>query len=299
MKEKVERILVATSLARASDSVLLAGHALARATGAELVIFHAFPLPPSYVVAPLGVAAVDPEGLEREREKRALRVVEQALRIDGGWPEPDVVVEVGAPHRMLLETAASRDADLLVVGGSEAQGPWAPLLGSTADRVLRKATCPVLVVRGDLARPPRRVLAPVDLSPVAEAALARGLGQLDAWSAAGGPAALVEVLFVLDPADREGLQFTAEQIDGLAERELGALIDRLSGASRSRLEPTIRVGLPRHEILEHLDEQPVDLVILATHGRGGFDRLLLGSIAASVAHRAPASVLFLPPRPSE
>lgn len=44
-------------------------------------------------------------------------------------------------------------------------GPFAAeLLGSTADRVLRKASCPVLIVRGELPVPPRRVLAPVDPS---------------------------------------------------------------------------------------------------------------------------------------
>ncbi|HEX9641940.1 MAG TPA: universal stress protein, partial [Candidatus Krumholzibacteria bacterium] len=62
-----------------------------------------------------------------------------------------------------------------------------------------------------------------------------------------------------------------------------------------RAEPTLRTGLPRQEILSELEKAPADLVILGTHGRSGFERLLMGSVAADVVRQASVSVLVVPP----
>ena len=51
----------------------------------------------------------------------------------------------------------------------------------------------------------------------------------------------------------------------------------------------------REEILAELAERPADLLVLGTHGLGGFDRLVIGSVAADVVREAPASVLVVPP----
>jgi len=52
-------------------------------------------------------------------------------------------------------------------------------------------------------------------------------------------------------------------------------------------------GEARFEILHELSARPVDLVVLGTHGRGGLDRLVLGSVASTVARKAPCSVLLI------
>jgi nucleotide-binding universal stress UspA family protein len=241
------------------------------------------------------VQAIEPAALELERGKRHLEVEAQLLRVGSeGQADIEIVVEAGAAHRMLLEVADSRGVDLLVVGGSESHGPLAPLLGSTADRVLRKASCPILIVRGDRTLPPKSVLAPVDLSTESEMAFGRGLAMLDQWSE--GSEVEVEALFVLSKIDREASPFAAEQVDRFAVQQVSELIARARGDSGAIIRPEVRVGFPREEILQCLDERPVDLVLLSTHGGGGFERLLLGSVAASVSHRARTSVLFLPPQ---
>ena len=48
-------------------------------------------------------------------------------------------------------------------------------------------------------------------------------------------------------------------------------------------------------VIARLTERPVDLVILGTHGRGGLDRLMIGSVAATVARKALCSVLVISP----
>ncbi|HSF42348.1 MAG TPA: universal stress protein, partial [Thermoanaerobaculia bacterium] len=182
-------------------------------------------------------------------------------------------------------------AGLLVVGATEG-GRIARLLGSTADRVLRRAHCPVLVVRGELPVPPERVVASVDLSPLSAEAFRRGLGILRGL----GAASAIEVLFVLSVLQRQvAPQFTPEQVDRFAAEELDRFVAAHAGGEAAGLRRKVRTGNVREEILEELRETPADLVVLGTHGLGGFDRMAIGSVAADVVREAPCSVLVIRP----
>lgn len=284
------KVLVGTSLELASDPVLRTGVELARRGGAELHISHAHSLPFAYFAAPAGFTTIDANLLESERQVRQQILEQQLERLGlGAGDVASITIEAGSPHRMLLETAEEVGADLLVVGARESDR--VTQLGSNTDRVLRKSTIPVWVVDGRPRLPPERVLAPVDLSELSEDCLSYGLQILE-W--AGASDAEVHALFVLTRDEIDGShQFSAEQLRHLAHDELGALLERASGG---RLMPSeVREGDIRDEILNDLQEHPIDLVVLGTHGRSGFERFLLGSIAADVAARAGVSVLVVPP----
>ena len=292
MSQHLKNIVVGTSLELASDRVVQAAYEIASRSGADLHIFHAHSLPIAYFAAPSGLTAVSADLLDSEREVRRQLLGQQLERLglqDLDLGEP--IIEAGAAHRMLLETARSVDADLVVVGTSESEG--LPLLGSTADRVLRGATCPVWVVDGEPRMPPRRVLAPVDLSPLSEQSLRRGLTLLDEMD---DPAPELECLFVLTRDELEGSsQFTPDQIRRLAHEELDSLLERIDKEGVRNIKPEVREGDIRAEILRDVEEHPIDLVIVGTHGRSGFERFLLGSVASDIAARARVSVLVIPP----
>jgi hypothetical protein len=57
----------------------------------------------------------------------------------------------------------------------------------------------------------------------------------------------------------------------------------------------VRIGYAPDEILAVLEKQSADLAILGTHGRKGFDHLLLGSVTRDVMHRAACNLLVVPP----
>ncbi|MEE8523887.1 MAG: universal stress protein [Thermoanaerobaculia bacterium] len=294
MTREKQTILVGTSLDPSSDAVVAAGAALARGFGAELYLFHAHSLPIAYFAGPTGMTTISPDLLETERQVRQKMLEEQLGRV--GIAADDLagtVIEPGAPHRMLLETAADLSADLIVVGSSETPGRM--LQGTTADRVLRKATCPVWVVRSPSRLPPRRILAPVDLSPLSEESLRRGLELIDRWQ---GDRLEIEALFVLTHEEIESsTQFTPDQIERLAAEELESFCGRL-GRGEAMIRK-VRIGEIREEILHDIGEAATDLVVVGTHGRSGFERFLLGSVASDMASRAPCSVLVIPPREAE
>jgi nucleotide-binding universal stress UspA family protein len=293
-------VLIGTSLGEESDQVVRAGLAVARAAGARVYLVHAAPLEPLPVGFDMGTGlALDGELIARNQENLTGQVERHGLRA------PELAgseVRSGAAYRVLAETAQQIGADLIVVGATECGPLAAELLGSTADRILRKASCPVLIVRGELPVPPRRVLAPVDLSPLSGDAFRCGLHLLAqlVGDAAGNAETHVRVVYALSFLDAlEVRQRTGgtplEQIEGIAAEELRRFVLANRPEAPFHVETAILQGEPRVEILRELQEQPADLVILGTHGRGGMDRLVLGSVASTISRKAPCSVLVLSP----
>ncbi|MES1240109.1 MAG: universal stress protein [Acidobacteriota bacterium] len=293
--EKIETVLVGTDLDRDSEPLVGTALALARAAGARIHVAYSFN-PPVGFLSEFG-AGFDPAILAEEEQRCREALAAQVAHLGIGAAElHGQSVRTGAPHRVLPELAEEIGADLVVLGAT-AGGRLHRRLGSTADRVLRRASCAVLVVRGELRVPPRKVLAPVDLSPLAADSFRTGLGLL---AQIGGGAASevpeVEALFVLNVIQRQvAPQFTPEQVDRFAADELRRFVEANAGDRAAEIQRKVRAGTTREEILAEIAAFRPDLVLLGTHGTGGFDRLVLGSVAADVSRDAPCSVLVVPP----
>jgi nucleotide-binding universal stress UspA family protein len=90
-----------------------------------------------------------------------------------------------------------------------------------------------------------------------------------------------------------------DDIERQAEERLRNSLTR-EQQERVRVELSTRLGNPASEILDRLDEEPaIDLVVMATHGRGGVARLLLGSVAERIVRSAPCPVLTLREHPRD
>lgn len=288
----LKNVLIGTSLGEESDQVVRAGLAMARAAGAYVHLIHAAELKP--LGYELGAGPTEREQIvqlsgELHRQVRRLGLDDSVLA--------EARVVVGAPNRVLAEAARQVNADLIVVGAT-GSGPFAAeLLGSTADRVLRKALCPVLIVREGLQVPPRKVLAPVDLSTLSGDTLRCGLHLLAQLAGSGGvEVRAMHALSLLDAlAVRQRTEGTPiEQVERNTAQELQRFVLENRAEAPFHVEPAVIRGEARTEILHSLEEHPFDLVILGTHGRGGLDRLVLGSVASTVARKAPCSVLVIP-----
>ena len=86
---------------------------------------------------------------------------------------------------------------------------------------------------------------------------------------------------------------------GVWENELAASRSYLEGIGQKLIEQgyqaswSDRIGEPARGILQELEEHPMDLVVMASHGRTGLKRFLLGSVAEKVARHAPCPVLLV------
>ena len=138
MASRSQSMVVGSSLTEASDGVVRTAAAAARATGARLFLVHAFTPP----VLPAELGAMDPAWIEVHAQELRRRALAQAQRM-GLAALPDyspeqVRVVIGSPHQEIVRLAAETGADLVVVGAVEGGSRFA-FLGSTADRVVRKA----------------------------------------------------------------------------------------------------------------------------------------------------------------
>jgi nucleotide-binding universal stress UspA family protein len=207
---------------------------------------------------------------------------------------------LGVPSLQICAAAAESHADLIVLGTRGKTGLEHLLLGSTAERVVINAPCPVLTVclpgshTGDSASAPRsagfqHILAPVDFSDCSLDALEYAV------QVAKQLKATVTILHVLEPVSY-GLDLTLihtserERTRARLEAELDALVQAiaLEGVTVHR---AIRGGTPADSLLHFIDENRCDLVVMGTHGRRGLSHLVNGSVAEAVLRRAPCPVL--------
>lgn len=209
------------------------------------------------------------------------------------WPQ-NCHVRVGHPYEEICKLAGELNADLIVLGSRGNTGLKRIFLGSTAERVVRFAPCPALVVRGGKPAKSgiRKILVPTDFSECAMVGLMYGALWAKTFDAR------LKLLYVLCPAapvliDRIATNLPSEQMsipaDTKLEMEALTKLDFMEGVTS---EPKIRVGHPIDAICGESDD--VDLVVISTHGRTGFKHALLGSVAEQVVRYAECPVLIAP-----
>ncbi len=294
MSQHLGSIVVGSSLAPQSDSVVASALAFSRLVGAKLEVVHAYVPPMPYIGDPFPVAWASDELLADHEAALERALTAQSARV-GALPGEIVGFRLTpSPPALALEEAAKKlDAGLIVVGPAESGSRLArQLLGSTSDRLLRHSGRPILLARSAFLAPPRQVLLPIDFSPPSMDALAWGGELLRSFGAGHWPT--VEALFVLSPfPDQTDLQFTSAQVERLALDELERALCRQKSAGA--IGRRIRTGRPSEEILAEIHAREVDLVILGTHGRSGLERFMLGSVASDVTRDAHCSVIIVPP----
>jgi nucleotide-binding universal stress UspA family protein len=143
-----------------------------------------------------------------------------------------------------------------------------------------------------------RILCPVDLTPFSRRALEHA-AVLARWYEAE-----LHALFVV-PLLPTVLGFPAGTLPhGVDTNVGGALCAELTRFAKAAagwvaVQPALRTGEPTAEILQYAGELEPDLLVIGTHGRTGFDRLMLGSVAEKVLHKAGCPVLTVPRRAPE
>jgi len=211
--------------------------------------------------------------------------------LSGSTVLPDTVAD------SILERARTGQADLIVMT-THGRGPLNRFgLGSVADELIRRAPIPVLLVRpgekatGLIPEPVLdHILIPLDGSALAEQVLAPALALarlMGAWCS------LLRVVESRSSPEDRGPDASPDRM------QAEAYLKRIAGRLREQgVQVRTRVVVARHAaeaIREEAEAQASHLIALATHGRGGLKRLLLGSVADQLIRTAAAPVLVYRP----
>jgi nucleotide-binding universal stress UspA family protein len=297
----VRRILCPTDFSDFSARALAHATAFARWYGARITLLYVSPLIPPVGAFPPLVSSVAVEPLSRERALDDLRAF-GASAAAAGVPM-DAVVRDGSAGARILEEASEANADLVVMGTHGRGGFERLVLGSVAEKVLRKSPCPVLTVSRPAHdrtphEPPelRRVLCATDLSPASREALR------SAVSLARLSGARLTVLNVVDWPQQEvpGPDFFdvpayRRHLEADAARQLGEEVSGEAAQCRGVRE-VVAAGTPWREVLRVAADDDAELIVIGVHGRNALDRLLFGSTAQHVVRQASCPVLTVRPR---
>jgi universal stress protein E len=288
-------ILVATDFSATAAAAADWAVELARQQQARLELIHAITVPPS-IPGFIPSAGIDFE--EEVRKAAAARLAEAAAGIVAKGAEVATTLLAGAPSQVILDRAEHLSPLAIVVGTRGLTGLRHVLMGSTAQRVVHGAACPVLAVHpGDLGRHReiRTILVPTDFSQDAELAIVTAHRLLAAFER--------DTRLILLNIFNLPIEYTAYgsiptslnflQDTGLeAERRLFEATQALQREGLS-VETVARQGDPAHAIAEEAEARGADLIAMGTRGTTGLRHLLMGSTAERVVEHASCPVMTI------
>lgn len=299
-----QRILIPTDFGASAVAALQYAKSLSKISGAALHVLHVMDDPLLGWKMPDHVCPVP--ALRKFLEEETRDLLSKLLTDEERQAyHAEVRSEWGNPYSKVMEYVKQHNIDLVVMGTHGRGALGHALMGNVAERLVRHAPCPVLVVRAprqeksaesmptahaNSAALPTCILVPTDFSESARAALdyAKELAAV-----VGAELHLVHVMD--DPVLRWNLPDAMAPFPVLrdtVEQEAKAGLARLLKEG-NRVTLQTWWGSPSSGILDYAEQHEVDLIVMGTHGRGVIGHALLGSVAERVVRHAKCPTLVV------
>lgn len=239
-----------------------------------------------------------PQTWRRRAEERAEKYQQTASELAEEFDD-SITTEIvsGRPHKAILEYAVDERVDHICIGSHGRSPIQGAFLGHVTETVARRAPCSVTIVptgvdeltESDIGND---IVVPIDGSERSLAALQYAFRRF--------PDGTITALTVVDlPVDLSHEEskgtYIEELLSGRYDRadETLATARDLAETRDRQLETDTAVGDPTNEIIRYALDHDADQIVLGSYGRSGLPRVLLGSVAEGVAHRAPVPVTIV------
>src|SRR5215468_6445057 len=305
-RSNIQNIIVPIDFSKMSAQAIQIAKQLARRFGASIHLAHVRQFNYADFVAPAPpMVPFSFMPYEQNGEQSALKELNKVASECGVSSAKCDVLSGAPPFDEICRLAQTVPADLVVMPTHGRTGLKHVFLGSTAERIVQHAPCPVLVTRGNALqsnngsrRRIKTILVPVDFSNCSR----RGLEYAISFASEfGAKIILVHATYLgyvyscegTAIYDIPGLQKAARKT---AERKMRELV-RSVNFGAVKYETVFTEGSPVPDICAFAKDHNVDLIITSTHGLTGFTHVLIGSVAEQLVRRAPCSVLVVPSHP--
>jgi nucleotide-binding universal stress UspA family protein len=299
-----KNILVPLDGSAVSEAALPSAKALAARAGGRLILVRA-----AHVQRAMAGAVNQQRAIAEAEEYLSTRAKELATN---GFEIETGVPFGGSAARWILEEVDLRHADMVIMATHDRIGPDRWVHGSVAEAVVGHADVPVLLIRpthaaqladGLIGQRPVLVV-PLDGSVLAEGVLPRAREFAATFA---GHIVLVGV--VPRPGDLMAapggvMSYVGDdhkRLQAEAEDYLNGIASQLTADGLS-VDVAVRSGNPAQQIAATASEHSAVAVVMASHGRTGIVRSILGSVAGETLHRSPCPVMLIRPatlRPAE
>lgn len=297
-KLRIKNILVPIDFSEMSIQTIKSAKKLARRFGAQIHLAHIQDaIYPAGFIASTPMSTGEAIAIQRQNETCLLKALRNlAATLD--LPPGNCHVLTTAPaFDAICRLVPILSIDLVVMPTHGRTGLRRLFLGSTAERIVQHSPVPVWVVRKH-GNGLNKILVPVDFS----------VSSLEALNYAIEFAKAVTAKIIVFHAVHPGYAFTS---DGYAMYDLSEVSKALHKSAQQQMrefvqaakfdgvkfETIIRLGTAVEHICAFAKAEDVDLITTATHGRTGFDHVLIGSIAEQVVRHADRAVLVVPSHP--
>jgi nucleotide-binding universal stress UspA family protein len=281
-----KKILCPVDFSEASEQAFEYAKAFAASFNSELVLLHVSPnISEAYT-------ALMPDfptyGLPKQED-----LLVQFDDFSQDWSgKLDKIIRIGTPYLEILDFADEAEIDLIVLGAKGLSKFERLFLGSTGEKVARKSKCPVMTVHAEPRKLPiKRILVPVDFSPLSYEALPVVATIAETFQAEINLLHVVEIGHGLDKkAQEQEYEYFERVRQKLAEEwELPEEFKKLETKKFVRHH----IGSAGYGILEFAQDWDVDLIAMTTHGRTGLKKAFMGSVTEKVIKIAPFPVLSI------
>jgi universal stress protein E len=278
--KSLKKILLPMDFSGASMKVVDTACMVAKTYQSEIMLLHVIP---EIAGSPVAMDALQRSALEQ------LSQVEAAIAAKLVGPVLKSVV-AGSPFDQIIRHADAHDVNVILMGnGSKGAGDKYQL-GVTAEKVIRKSSRPVWVVKEGTPATVDSIVCPVDFSPAAARALRNAVNLGHTFGAKLTILTVIENLSNVYPGrpliDPEAQGSYALDQEREFER-FGSDFD-FSGLSWKKI---VLHGVPHEEILRFARQAECRLMVLGSEGRTGLAKILLGSVAEKVVRELPCSVI--------
>jgi nucleotide-binding universal stress UspA family protein len=298
----VRQVAVALDGSEFGERALPSAAAISSLFDATLILISVLPARGAMRVLPKGRSSGNPmEAGQAETEAYlsglAGRYREQGIRAE-------YYVAAGPVAQSIDVLTNELGADLLVMSTHGRSGVSRFMMGSNASAFLQMLRLPLILLRPQALaageRPIlRRVLVTLDGSGFAE--------QVLPWAQVVSQVSSAELLLltvpeVPDPSMYGAMGDAIDELREQAESNARRYLERTAAMLRDQgmaVRPLVEGSRPATTILDVAEREGVDMIMVATHGRGGMERLFLGSVADRVVHHSTCPVLLIPTRDTE
>ncbi len=292
-----KRILVATDFSECSRVALDIGLSASKCMETKLYVLHTIEkLPHDYRHL---LSSTAHSNMKQKLEEEAMNKIKAMLPEELLGSEDIVpIVRFGKPFLEIIEVAKEKDVDIIAIGTHGRAGVDRVILGSVAERVVRDAHCPVMVVKSEKYVGFKKIIVSIDFSDCSRLALEYAAATARAHKSKLTILHVYEESFVKPYVNAANSEEEAEEIIKAIERVNESKYDEflktidLSGVEYEKL---LKKGIPETDIAETAMEQQTNLIVMGTHGRSGIKHILIGSTAEEVVRNAPCDIVVVKP----
>ena len=289
----LKRIIVGHDLREGGETALRSAALIAQRCGAALRLVHV--IEPLHSYQRISHPLTAPYTIEEIAQRIGARLKTLAASQDLTQLQAEYEVRQGKPFVELIIARRAWQADLIVVGGAHEQEVH--FLGSTSERVVRKAMVPVMVAKKILSARAKTFLVPTDFSDCAK----KAAGKPSCWRRAFPAGSSFSMWWICIRYMRTSYGDDMEALAPLPppspeelESEWQAF---LSGLHLGKVdsEKCTEEGQAALAIVRQADQRQVDMIVMGTHGRTGLEYMLMGSVAEKVVRAASCPVMTIKP----